>query len=320
MMKALFTLLLTLYIIQFSTSIYLDIHLPLVANTSSCIYHLVEKTNENLNRWSSSQQTNEQIHFPNFANKDSLANSTQIPHITLFLTEFSVENNEQVEEEEEEEENAMRKSPDMNITILNELIEKTNDAICQAVDELYSSRYTTSSNTSSSSSTSHSVMYSYYNAKLLQPFLSGPYAMYHVLLDDQIQILSNKIVEYTQPFVKRNQSIPTWVDNIIDEKVKLKKIKFIKKYGSPNVFDEFDPHVTVGYDDYNGSKSKEKDEERNQILDEMDWEQCNGWIDQVRIGLVGNYGTVVGGPLATIDFGSCFKNSRFVPIVSSSIQ
>ena len=48
------------------------------------------------------------------------------------------------------------------------------------------------------------------------------------------------------------------MNDIGDDQIRKKKIDYVKRYGSPNVFDEFDPHVTVGYDDYNGIKSDDK--------------------------------------------------------------
>ena len=264
--------------IKTSISIQLDVHLPLSTNSSSCIYQIALEANKNLNQWSSSQHTNEQIHFRENSGKDLLTNITQIPHTTLFLTDYSVENISSKASERQG-------SNGVNNTKLNDLIKATSDAICHTFAD-FSSRH-------------------YYNAMIKESVVSGSYAMYRIQVDDQLQKLSNDIVQFTQPFVKRNQSIPQWVNDMGDDQIRKKKIDYVKRYGSPNVFDEFDPHVTVGYDDYNGIKSDDKNLQRGRILNHLPWKNCGGWIDEVRIGLVGKYGTVIGVPLASLKFDEC---------------
>jgi hypothetical protein len=93
-------------------------------------------------------------------------------------------------------------------------------------------------------------------------------------------------------------------------------------YGSPNVYDEFDPHVTVGYDD--GGKDDNENEiedDRRFILNNLDWETCGGWIDEVRIGLTGDYGTVIGEPLAIFKLENmieCHNNYESNSIVDAT--
>jgi len=77
--------------------------------------------------------------------------------------------------------------------------------------------------------------------------VGGQYAMWEVELNDCLQLLSDTVVNATAMYAKKNQSIPGWV-NDLPEPEREKKIKYVKEYGSPNVFDSFQPHVTLAWD------------------------------------------------------------------------
>lgn len=61
-----------------------------------------------------------------------------------------------------------------------------------------------------------------------------------------LQSLSNSIVNYASPFSTKQarSAIPTWVDLLPDSEEKRDRIQSIRKYGSPNVYQFFRPHVT----------------------------------------------------------------------------
>ena len=58
---------------------------------------------------------------------------------------------------------------------------------------------------------------------------------------------SDTIVNASYTFAVPNQPIPAWVPSL-PEPTRSEKIAMIKKYGSPNVFSQFQPHVTLAFD------------------------------------------------------------------------
>ena len=74
-----------------------------------------------------------------------------------------------------------------------------------------------------------------------------PYALWDVDNNACLQALSDAVVNATYMLAKPGQPIPKWVQQL-PEPERSRKIAMIKKYGSPNVFSEFQPHITVAYD------------------------------------------------------------------------
>lgn len=84
---------------------------------------------------------------------------------------------------------------------------------------------------------------------LLSPFnISGQYAMWEVETSKCLQFLSDSVVNATAQFAVKNQSVPSWVYSV-PEPIRSEKIRFVREYGSPNVFSQFQPHVTLAFDD-----------------------------------------------------------------------
>lgn len=268
-----------------SNAIQLDIHLPLIANKTSCIYELVTEANSQLNQFSVSHHTNEQINFNYDSDHNDLNNTTtQIPHVTLFLTDFDLG-----DDKSKAQANKMSNDKQkMNQNLLKEFIKTLQTSICREMKKQRDDAY-------------------YYNIEISAPIIRSFYAMYETKVTENIQHLSDVIVNTTQRFVKEDQPVPDWVYRIKDEQTKLKKIRYIKMYGSPNVLDEFDPHVTTGYDDGGKGNQSEKDIEdfRFTILNSLRWKSCDGWIGEIRVGLVGDYGTVIGKPIAIVYLRDC---------------
>ena len=277
-----------------ANAILLDIHLPLVANETSCIYQIVFEANQQLNQYSVSYHTDEKINFANNNDDDDDSDDgesdinnqpmdrngskQQIPHVTLFLTDFDLE-------ESEEDQNSM------NQTLLDNFLDTIRSSFCHEISDGL-----------------------HYNIQIEKPIVNSQYAMYQTIRYQEIQNLSNVIVNNTQSFVTQNQSIPDWIHNIQDEEKKYKKIHYIEKYGSPNVYDEFDPHVTCGYDSSSTEDKKEIVHNRFSILNNINnlTPKCGGWIKEVRIGKVGNYGTVVGEPIAVFNMKDCKTVDKFI--------
>jgi 2'-5' RNA ligase superfamily len=118
--------------------------------------------------------------------------------------------------------------------------------------------------------------------------VGGPYSMYPIHRTKCLQNLSDKIVLALNPFILKPQPIPDWVYRL-PFWIRFKKLFMIARYGSPNVLSEYDPHVTVGYDEVTSVQS------RKDILNSMfshDLE-CSGLISHVAIARVGVGGSVL---------------------------
>ena len=122
--------------------------------------------------------------------------------------------------------------------------------------------------------------------------VSGDYSMLSIKRQDKendcLQSLSDLVLNKFLPFVKFPAEIPAWVLNIQDEKIRERKIKLVELYGSPNVLDGFDPHVTVGFDDINPNLQRE-------IMNDIDsgLGSCNESFGTLAIGHVGIGGSVL---------------------------
>lgn len=114
------------------------------------------------------------------------------------------------------------------------------------------------------------------------------YAIWKIERTPCLQELSDTIVKALEPFVnKQDMTIPAWVQNL-PEPQRSTKIKLIHKYGSPNVFSEFEPHVTVGYNTHTNEQQKMN------VLNSISLPtNCKGDISKVGIGHVGKSGGTV---------------------------
>jgi len=68
----------------------------------------------------------------------------------------------------------------------------------------------------------------------------------NVSLTPCLQYYSDSIVNATYMYAQPNQTAPSWVSSL-PEPERSEKIKDVALYGSPNVFNQFQPHVTVGW-------------------------------------------------------------------------
>ena len=76
-------------------------------------------------------------------------------------------------------------------------------------------------------------------------YASGDYFMWRAENTDCLQKLSNRVVNSTSKYRDPNYQTPDWVKDITDEAERKKKEYYCEHYGSPNVFDGFDPHFTL---------------------------------------------------------------------------
>lgn len=131
------------------------------------------------------------------------------------------------------------------------------------------------------------------------PVIHGAYAMYPIQKTKCLQSLSNQLVRALQPYITRPQPIPDWVKDL-PLMEKLQKIYLIKKFGSPNVFGAYDPHVTVGYDEITSP------EDRLDVIKRITTAEdgsCHATVATVQIATVGVGGSVLQqGVVARIDW------------------
>lgn len=122
------------------------------------------------------------------------------------------------------------------------------------------------------------------------PIVHGAYAMYPIQTTKCLRSLSSQLVRALQPYITRPQPIPDWVKGLPLLK-KLQKLYLINKFGSPNVFGAYDPHVTVGYDETTSP------EERLIILEravaDIHDGSCRATLATVAVAKVGVGGSVL---------------------------
>mmetsp|Transcript_15171 Transcript_15171/g.25195 ORF Transcript_15171/g.25195 Transcript_15171/m.25195 type:complete len:260 (-) Transcript_15171:132-911(-) len=221
-------------------ALQLNIHMPLqkVNNSWSfdlCPYSAALEANLALRENSDSEQLN---FF-----------ETHTPHVTLFLTEFDVDDENQTT------------MIDEIAAVVEEVVSNNQHLMCQVEWPQQPAAH-----------------------------VAGTYAMYALPHNDCLQQLSNDIVRALQPYVKRPQAIPDWIYNL-PLVAQWRKIWYIKKYGSPNVFGDYAPHVTVGYDE------DAAPDERKQVLKERLPQEyrlhCQGLLTTVAVGRVGPGGSVL---------------------------
>ncbi len=73
-------------------------------------------------------------------------------------------------------------------------------------------------------------------------YVSGQYIMWNVTRDPCIQFMSDAIVDHMVSSIAESskRTVPDWVKGLPERERKAKR-EMIEKYGSPNVFSQFDP-------------------------------------------------------------------------------
>lgn len=126
----------------------------------------------------------------------------------------------------------------------------------------------------------------------------SPFVLWNVVNNACVQAMSDALVQGLHSFAKPNQPIPKWVQSL-PPKERAEKIAMIQKYGSPNVFSQFQPHVTVAYD---------TEDNVTQIYGKLGNQKVAYKTTEVQISKVGPFGTVVkGGSVANISMSAYVK-------------
>ncbi len=123
--------------------------------------------------------------------------------------------------------------------------------------------------------------------RMLNAYPSGTYGMWNVSTPAPLQALSDAIVTSTYHLVNHTMEVPAWIHNL-PPAVQKEKIAMFKKYGSPNVFGSFAPHVTLCWD-----------EKPNNVIRMIQSWRGNTYpmsvVATVAVGEVGPHGTVLRG-------------------------
>ena len=116
--------------------------------------------------------------------------------------------------------------------------------------------------------------------------------MWQVDNNECLQFMSDSIVNATHMYIQQDQPVPSWVYNLT-QPLQAEKIELVKVYGSPNVFSQFQPHVTLATD----SKTPQQ---LFDVVSAMNISSCAFSTFMVGIGRTGPFGTVLrsGGDLA----------------------
>lgn len=85
------------------------------------------------------------------------------------------------------------------------------------------------------------------NVTMTTAFVQGAYAMWTVVDDACLQTMSDVITAYTTDLAVPNQPVPGWVAGL-PQPERAQKTAMVQRFGSPNVFVQFQPHVTLAYD------------------------------------------------------------------------
>ena len=81
---------------------------------------------------------------------------------------------------------------------------------------------------------------------LTAPFAAGSFAMMNVSNSPCLQRVSDMLVNATHRFSQPNQRAPDWVYEL-PEPLRSEKLRLVALYGSPNVFAQFAPHVSLAW-------------------------------------------------------------------------
>jgi hypothetical protein len=129
---------------------------------------------------------------------------------------------------------------------------------------------------------------------------SGDYTMWSGNKPPCLQVMSDMLVNATKQYVDARAflMIPSWVDKL-PQQLRDLKTQMIKNFASPNVFSQFDPHITIAHDDITPADMKKAVQGPPVIAPR----NCTFTVTTVGVGLTGDYGTVqTGKDLAIFTF------------------
>lgn len=259
------------FVTKFCNGLLLDIHLPVKMSSQSCVYDEALLWNLAFQNMNNGESSFEAIDFV----------SHHTPHVTLYLADFNMEN-EMIPNESTHESiyNINQTKIDTLVKTLKTVVEEIKEEITQK-DLRYNFKFPC-------------------NIQIIDSITNGAYTMLNIENNACLQYLSDKIVNRTMSFVHFPSPIPDWVQSISDPIERKQKIDLIEKYGSPNVFQGFTPHVTVSYNE----ESNADNERRKALVKDLQSEipqKCMQNANFIALGYTSLGGTVLQGPIVDID-------------------
>lgn len=121
---------------------------------------------------------------------------------------------------------------------------------------------------------------------MAEPYASGAYFMWRIKNTECLQLISDAITNETAEYHSSSYVCPSWIDELPDEATRMRKKEYCKKYGSPNVFEEFDPHVTLMYN---------SDEAALKKVPTDTYPTITTYSSKVSMTVCGDYGTAIRG-------------------------
>ena len=255
-------------IICCSEAIYLDIHVPLLLlddssnNGSECLLSETLHANELLRSYSIIANGTDALPLPPVREQIDLF-TKHTPHITLFLADFALEMDKNGTDDESNffhdpsaaivaDDNTQKQHQqktewipqDLNATKVNSFLNKISSInftnIIHDWDECTLSLTTQSFLQDKDNNNNSNNNRKYYT-------INGAYTMLNIHKTSCLQTLSNTIVQSVQSFIKHPIICPSWIGSL-PEPQRSMAIYNCREYGSPNVFERFAPHLTVGFD------------------------------------------------------------------------
>jgi len=117
-----------------------------------------------------------------------------------------------------------------------------------------------------------------------KPFAQGEYYMWRTEVPDCMQEIADNITVELAKYRNVNQEVPDWVYTL-PEPGRSERIELVHKYGSPNVFNYFDPHLTLAWSDQDDLTK----------LDQLTYPPFVFKVEEIGLGVVADHGTVVRG-------------------------
>lgn len=220
-------LLTTISLCVFSAvAVELDIHIPV---SSGCPKSEALRANLDLRQ---SAENADKVQDDDHSAEEVDLFTKNTPHVTLFLADFDLEADDLPPSSADAADGAADEPPAAAVAAL----ELNETKVQSFLDALGAVNFTEIGPCNVT-----------FDAK--EPYaISGPYVMIHVVTTKCLQTLSNAVVAAATPFVKTPVIVPDWV-GLLKEPDRSAAILRSRTYGSPNVGDGFEPHVTVGYNE-----------------------------------------------------------------------
>ncbi len=114
------------------------------------------------------------------------------------------------------------------------------------------------------------------------------YVMLNIKDNSDLQRLSNRTVSSLFKYRNHDYPMPSWVE------YHPAKMESFKQYGSPNTFDEFNPHFTLmAFDFENDNQREEFLEDMTAAIIEYKQQTIDAKVDRVGFGKVEKHGQIV---------------------------